>query len=110
MKPDPLVEIEVGIQGDRAAALGRAGRTLGEAVAALTEFDKSCAPRSGERKALVHAAADALWAYVVQKEAIGVTDHTGVNQIYGVTPEMWRLMGVVKGPGEVDPREAAAPA
>jgi Family of unknown function (DUF6665) len=93
MKPDPLVEIEVGIQGDTAAALGRAGRSLGRAVEALAEFDNRGIPRTKERRALLHAAADALWAYVVQKEAIGITDHTKVNEVYGVTLEMWRLMG-----------------
>jgi len=93
MKPDPLVEIELGIRGDTAAALGRAGRTLGLAVDALTEFDRHGIPRARERRALLHAAADALWAYVVQKEAIGITDHSKVNEVYGVTPEMWRAMG-----------------
>lgn len=97
MKPDPLIEIEVGIKGDTAAALGRAGRTLGLAVGALTEFDKRGIRGPRERKALLHDAADALWAYVVQKEAIGITDHTKVNQVYGVTPELWRLMGTRPG-------------
>jgi hypothetical protein len=93
MKPDPLIEIEVGIQGDTAAALGRAGRALGQAVDALAEFDRRGIPRPRERKALLHAAADALWGYVVQKEAIGITDHSKVDEVYGVTPELWRLMG-----------------
>ena len=93
MKADPLVEIEVGIKGDTAAALGRAGRTLGRAVDALAEFDRRGIRRPRERRALLHAAADALWAYVVQKEAIGVTDHSKVNEVYGVTPELWRVMG-----------------
>jgi hypothetical protein len=93
LKPDPLVEIEVGVRGDTVAALGRAGRALRLAVEALTELDRRGALRSKERKALLRAAADALWAYVVQKEAIGITDHTKVEEVYGVTSEMWRLMG-----------------
>ena len=92
-KPDPLVEIEAGIRGDTAAALGRAGRTLRQSVEALVEFDGRAAPRSRERQAVLHAATDALWAYVVQKEAIGISDHARASEIYGVTPEMWRLMG-----------------
>lgn len=92
-KPDPLVEIEVGNRGDTAAALGRAGRTLGRAVDALTEFDRCGIPRPRERRALFHAAVDALWAYVVQKEAIGITDHTKVSEVCGVTLEIWRVMG-----------------
>ena len=92
-KPDPVVKIEVGIRGDTAAALGRAGRSLGRAVDALAEFDARGMPRPRERRALLHAAADALWAYVVQKEAIGITDHTKVSEVYGVALEIWRLMG-----------------
>ena len=92
-KPDSLVEIEVGIRGDTAAALGRAVRTVGLAVDALAEFDGRGIRRPKQRRALLHAAADALWAYVVQKEAIGITDHTKLNEVYGVTPELWRLMG-----------------
>jgi len=107
MKPDPLIEIEVGIRGDTAAALGRAGRTLGLAVAALAEFDGRGIPRPRERRALLHAAADALWAYVVHKEAIGITDHTKVNEVYGVTPEMWRVMGTSRAYVQSrDPSEA----
>jgi hypothetical protein len=92
-KPDPLVEIEVAIKGDTAAALGRAGRTLGLAVDALAEFDRRGIRKPRERRALLHAAADALWAYVVQKEAIGITDHSKVDEVYGVTPELWGVMG-----------------
>ena len=93
MKPDPLVEIEVGIKGDTAAALGRAGKALGRAVDALAEFDRRGIRRPRERRALLHAAADALWADVVQKEAIGITDHSKLGEVYGVTPELWRVMG-----------------
>jgi hypothetical protein len=93
MKPDPLVEIEVGVRGDTAAALGLAGRKLERAVQALAAFDQSRGRHANGRKDLLHVAADALWAYVVQKEAIGIGDNTKVNDSYGVTSEMWRLMG-----------------
>ena len=92
-KPDPLVEIEAGVRGDTAAALGRAGRALGRAVDALAELDRRGAREPEDRRALLHAAASALWAYVIQKEAIGIADNTKVSEIYGVTSEMWRLMG-----------------
>jgi uncharacterized protein DUF6665 len=113
MKPDPLVEIEVAILGDTAAALGRAGRALGRAVDALAEFDRRGIRRPRQRGALLHAAADALWAYVVQKEAIGITDHSKVNEVYGVTPELWRVMGTsradVQSRGAPEARSRTAP-
>ena len=45
------------------------------------------------RRPLLHEAADALWAYVVQREAMGLNNHELLDQLYGVTPELWRLMG-----------------
>ena len=91
------------IREESAATLGQAGRILQEAVAALADFDRSVDERIGredvtdeplpERKALVIAAAGALWHYVVQREAMGLTRHDSLEQVYGVTAELWRLMG-----------------
>jgi len=98
------------IREESAATLGRAGTVLQEAVAALADFDRDAAPdayptgfaaRSAARRALLVAAAAALWHYVVQREAMGLTSHDAADQVYGVTPELWRLMGsaeVVCGP------------
>jgi len=83
-----MAEIEIGIHGDTAAALGQAGRRLASAIDALREAD---APNA--RASLLHAAANALWSFIVQREAVGVTDHAEVARTYGVTPELWRRMG-----------------
>jgi hypothetical protein len=32
----------------------------------------------------------------VQREAIGLTNHDLLEQLYGVTPELWRLMGTTE--------------
>jgi hypothetical protein len=95
IKRDPFSEVEITLEGDAAAALGGAGRKLGHAVNALADFDSAGLSEPKERTALLHAAAYALWAYVVQKELIGITDNSKVNEVYGVKPEVWRLMGVV---------------
>ena len=84
---DPLVEIEVGIRGDSAASLGHAGRKLKDALRALASGDGNRAPR-------LRRAAEALWCYVVQREAMGLTDHSGLDEAYGLTPELWRRIGV----------------
>jgi len=72
-------------------------------VAALADFDGNLAmpdasptgfpTTAPERRALLIAAAAALWQYVVQREAMGLTSHDAVDKVYGVTPELWRLMG-----------------
>ena len=90
---DPLVEIEVGVQGDTAVSLGYAGRKLRAAIAALREFDTRAPQRRAEREPLLFAAADALWSYVVQRELIGLTDNRSLGDVFGVTPELWRRMG-----------------
>jgi len=91
MKRDALLEVELDVRAEIAASLGRAGRRLERAVGALA----AAGERGGEagRRALVHAATEALWACVVQREAIGLTDHAGLREAYGVTSEMWRRMG-----------------
>lgn len=93
MKRDPLIEIEISVQADTAASLGNAGRKLKQAVLDVATFDRRGFRKGKERKALLHAAADALWALVVQREMIGLTDNRVLNQTFGVTAEMWRLMG-----------------
>ena len=107
--------IRLAVREESAATLGRAGTKLQAAVAALADFD--CTARAGmqaPRRALLGEAARALWEYVVQREAMGVTSHDLVNEIYGVTPEVWRLMGsaeTVCGPamagGQVTPARSA---
>ena len=102
------------VREESAATLGRAGRKLQAAVAALVEFDRSfgCDVESGRlrdasplgpagvvaaRRPLLCDAARALWEYVVQREAIGLTSHDLLEESYGVTPELWRLMGSAEG-------------
>jgi hypothetical protein len=89
-KPDPLIEVEVGIRGDAAASLGHAARKLRLAIEALRENQ---ARGNTERHDLVFAAGEALWAYIVQREAIGLTSHDQVEEIYGVTSDVRRAMG-----------------
>ena len=96
--------IRLAVREETAATLGRAGRKLQAAVVALADFDRAAAhrpPLPAARRPLLHEAALALWECVVQREAIGLTNHDLLEQVYGVTPELWRLMGtaVVAGAG-----------
>lgn len=94
---DPAAAINRSLREESAGALGRAGRRLRLAVRALAEYDGRGAPRgSHERRFLLDDAAEALWAYVIQKEQMGVPDNDIVNRVYGVTPEIWKALGAVR--------------
>ncbi len=90
--------IEREIAGEKAAALGRSGRKLRVALDNLSLFDETVkhrGPRSDHaaaRSELVEIAADALWSYVVQREAMGLMDSEYIAQEYRVPADVWRTM------------------
>jgi hypothetical protein len=80
-------------------SLGIAGRRLHEAIGALHRFDsRGPVPDSRERVRLVRNAAHALSACVIQREALGLKDHTPLEAVYSVTPEIWNSMGICDDP------------
>jgi hypothetical protein len=84
--------LEYEIAQEQASALGRAGRALEAALAALaahTESDDGAA-----RVKLVQEASYALWCYIVQREAIGLRDPRPVLRDYRVPAEVQNRMGV----------------
>jgi hypothetical protein len=96
------------IAEERAAALGRMGRALEQALAALRDFD-AAHPRAGapdsaqqRRRTLVTEAGHALWMLVVQREACGLRDSRHLMRTYNVPGEVQRCMGplltTAKGP------------
>jgi hypothetical protein len=86
---------------ERAAALGRLGRTLEASLAALARFDAdhSQAGSTPEcrqlRASLVAEASRALWHFVVQREACGLRDLRYVLRDYRVPSEVAARMGVL---------------
>ena len=64
---------------ERAAALGRAGKAVEVAMARLNE-----GAGGPDREALLKAAAKAVWAFFVQREACGFRDQKGVIAHYGI--------------------------
>jgi hypothetical protein len=108
MKPkDPVEDLVVAIREETAGALGRAGKKLGNAVAALAAFDQAGGQpeQRGQRELLLRDAADALYSYVIQKELMGAANNDLINKTFGTTPEMWRLMGVAHPSWRVDRRD-----
>jgi hypothetical protein len=82
---------------EQASALGRLGRILEAALAALFLHDS--APPEGqpaagaERERLVRAASQALWCFVVQREACGLRDQRLMLREYAVPTEVQNRMG-----------------
>ena len=87
------------IAQEQVSALGRAGRALEAALAALTAHGKGegGGARGGAagaaRAKLVQEASDALWCFIVQREAIGLRDPRPVIRDYRVPAEVQNRMG-----------------
>ena len=90
----PLDALEYELAGEMASTLGRLGRRLEDALAALRIFDEKAASEPSGRPALVAAAGLALWHFVVQREALGLRDSARVMRDYGVPPEVRARMGL----------------
>jgi hypothetical protein len=74
---------------EQAGSLGRAGSKVEAALAALREH-----PERGEaRSAALKAAADAVWAFLVQREVMGLRDRTQVIAQYGIPREVLARIG-----------------
>jgi len=86
---------------EQASALGRMGRALEQTLTRLREFDAAHAlsdtPASLQpaRRKLVAEAGQALWMFVVQREASGLRDSRHIMRTYNVPGEVQRCMGLV---------------
>ena len=94
---NPTLDYE--LAQEKASALGRLGRGLEAALAALQEFDAQAgeptAERRSARRALVAEAGHALWLFVVQREAIGLRDTRQLMRDYRVPAEVQHRMGML---------------
>jgi hypothetical protein len=73
---------------EQAASLGRSGRKVEEALAALNAHDGA-----EGRPALVKAAADAVWGFLVQREVMGLRDRARIVAEYGIPREVMNRIG-----------------
>ena len=81
------------IAQEQASALGRMGRALERALAALAEYERRHGERGAARTRLVQEAGDALWCFIVQREACGLRDARLIMREYGVPAEVRNRMG-----------------
>ena len=81
---------------EQASALGRAGRALEAALAALTEHDRNGRNADETRRTLIADAGDALWRFIIQRECCGLRDARAVMRDYRVPQEVQNRMGIVR--------------
>ena len=86
------------IAEERASALGRLGRRLEAALAALAACPRTANSDRKIRDGLVEQAGYALWLFIVQREACGLNDSTQVIRSYGVPKEVHARMGPLPMP------------
>lgn len=75
--------------GEQAYSLGRAGRKVEAALAALRDH-----PGGEDRAELLKAAADAVWGFLVQREVMGLRDRGQVIAQYAIQREVLARLGV----------------
>ncbi|RWP09252.1 DUF6665 family protein [Mesorhizobium sp.] len=77
------------ILGEKAAALGRAGRRVDETLARLREHGDD-----GEQRArLLRDAAEAVHAYFIQRELCGLRKHDAVIREYNIPKAVLARLG-----------------
>jgi hypothetical protein len=84
-----LDTLDYELAGEMASSLGRAGDRVEKAMAALSAHDA----RDAERVLLVRAAAEAVHAYFIQRELIGLRRHQDAIRDYGIPAEVLARLG-----------------
>jgi hypothetical protein len=82
--------IEHEILGEKAAALGRGGRRVEAALAALGNAADE------EREAVLDEAARIVWGFLVQRELLGLRDRERVIAHYAIPTEVLNRMGAIR--------------
>lgn len=86
--------LEAELLAETAASLGRAGREVELCLERLRACDAAPA-QAHERGERVRAAARAVWAYWVQREACGLLDHRQVIRDQQIPREVLNRLGLL---------------
>ena len=89
--------LEYELLSERADALGRHGLKVEKALQPLRA---KTAAGCGEdrRQALLDAAADAVWAFFIQREICGLRDQRDIIRRYDIPKEVLARVGIVRKP------------
>ena len=82
------------IMQEKASALGRVTAAFEKALAAYSSVQAADDAAEAEREESTRAAADALWCFVVQREACGLGNTEAVLREYKVPKALRLRMGV----------------
>jgi hypothetical protein len=94
--PTHVVALDYEIGQEQASALGRLGRALEAALAALSGHDAEHSENDSARARLLQDASEALWCFMVQREACGLRDPRPVIRDYRVPTEVYARMGIFR--------------
>lgn len=86
--------LEYELMSERADALGRHGLKVEKALAALSTLKGDAAADLRER--LLDEAADAVWAFFIQREICGLRDSRDAVRRYGIPKEVMARLGIVR--------------
>lgn len=87
--------LEYELMSERADALGRHGLKVEKAIAALSVLsDPHTAPE--RREQLLNDAADAVWAFFIQREICGLRSNRDAVQRYGIPKEVMARLGIIR--------------
>ena len=89
-----MESVQAEIAQEKAASLSRASTRLQEAMARL----EASGTEPAAREAALGAAGEALWYYVVQREACGLRDVETVLRDFRVPREVYLRMGMARKP------------
>ncbi|MGI0526138.1 DUF6665 family protein [Rhizobium giardinii] len=89
--------LEYELMSERADALGRHGLKVEKAIAALSVLEDA-ATTPDRREQLLNDAADAVWAFFIQREICGLRSNRDAVQRYGIPKEVMARLGIVRKP------------
>jgi hypothetical protein len=94
-KDSGLNLLEYELMSERADSLGRHGLKVEKAIAALSVL-KDAGTTPERREQLLDDAADAVWAFFIQREICGLRSNRDAVQRYGIPKEVMARLGIVR--------------
>ena len=94
-KDSGLNLLEYELMSERADSLGRHGLKVEKAIAAHCVLDDA-GTTPERREQLLNDAADAVWAFFIQREICGLRSNRDAVQRYGIPKEVMARLGIVR--------------